>query len=229
MQHNALLLDDGAPYISIEAALLAGQYLSGETGRQYKPTPYQGGYALVISGDEQTSEKELELDVPALYIRPSYRSQITTLLSALILIIIALVFVEEFLVMAKINNLFHWLYNHFGWRLNWGLLLMSIQGFLILISAHFVLKALLVKYMQRYFIGPKGIEARLGIISIAETRIEYIHIRGVILKQSVIERLLGYGSIEVATSGTDGSEIKFVNIANPSHIQGILKARLKSM
>lgn len=227
MQHNTLLLDDGAPYISIEAALLAGQYLSGETGRQYKPTPYQGGYALVISGGEQANEQEP--DAPALYIRPSYRSQITTLLSALVLIVIAFVLVEEFLVMAKINNLFHWLYNHFGWRLNWGMLLMSIQGFLVLISAHFVLKALLVKYTHRYFIGPKGIEARLGIISIAETRIEYMHIRGVSLRQSIIERLLGYGSIEVATSGTDGSEIKFMNIANPSKIQATLKARLKSM
>lgn len=227
MQHNTLLLDNGVPYISIEAALLASQYLSGETGKRYQTTPYQGGYALVISRDKQISEQES--DVPALYIRPSYRSQITTLLSALILIIIAFVFVEELLVMAKINNLFHWLHNHFGWHLNWGLLLMSIQGLLVLLSAYFVLKALLVKYMQRYFIGPKGIEARLGIISIAETRIEYIHIRGVILKQSIIERLLGYGSIEVATSGTDGSEIKFTDIADPSQIQNILKTRLKSM
>ncbi len=225
--HNTLLLDNGVPYINIEAALLACQYLSSETGKQYQTTPYQGGYALVISGDEQVNEKEP--DAPALYIRPSYRSQITTLLSALVLMIIAFVFVEDLLVMAKINNLFYWLYNHFGWRLNWNMLLMSIQGLLLLISAYFVLKALLVKYMQRYFIGPKGIEARLGIISIAETRIEYIHIRGVILKQSIIERLLGYGSIEVATSGTDGSEIKFMNIANPSAIQTILKTRLKTM
>ncbi len=225
--HNTLLLDNGVPYISIEAALLASQYLSGETGKQYQTTPYQGGYALVISGDELTSEKEL--DVPALYIRPSYRSQITRLLSALALMIIAFVFLQDLLVMAKINNLFHWLYNNFGLALNWNMLLMTIQGSCVLLNFYLLIKAVLVRYTHRYFIGPKGIEARLGIISIAETRIEYMHIRGVSLRQSIIERLLGYGSIEVATSGTDGSEIKFTDIADPSQIQNILKTRLKSM
>lgn len=169
-----------------------------------------------------------ERDTPV-YIRPSYRSQITTLLSALIFIIIALVFVEQLLIMAKINNLFHWLYNNFGLLLNWNYLLMVTKGCFALLSLHLVIKALLVRYTNRYFIGPKGVETRLGLISITETRIEYIHIRGVILKQSIIERLLGYGSIEVATSGTDGSEIKFTDIASPSAIKDMLKARLKSM
>lgn len=225
--NNSLLLDNGVPYISIEAALLASQYLSGETGKRYQATPYQGGYALVISRDKQISEQES--DVPALYIRPSYRSQITRLISATVLMLVALLFVEDLLVMVQINNLFHWFYNYFGLALNWNTLVITIQGFCVMISLYWVMKAVLVKYTHRYFIGPKGVEARLGLIAIAEMRIEYTHIRGVFLNQSIIERLLGYGSVEVATSGTDGSEIKFMNIAIPSKIQSILKTRLKSI
>ena len=70
-------------------------------------------------------------------------------------------------------------------------------------------------------------EATFGMIAKDQTRIEFKHIRGVKLRQGIIERLLGYGTIEIATSGSDGSEIRFQSIARPNKILAVLRERAK--
>jgi uncharacterized membrane protein YdbT with pleckstrin-like domain len=65
------------------------------------------------------------------------------------------------------------------------------------------------------------------VISKDQTRIEFKHIRGVRLHQGIVQRLIGYGTIEIATSGSDGSEIRFLDIARPGKILGILRDRAK--
>jgi hypothetical protein len=48
------------------------------------------------------------------------------------------------------------------------------------------------------------------------------------MHRSLFNRLLFYGTVEIATSGTDGNEIMLKDIALPKRYMAILKERTKN-
>ena len=77
-------------------------------------------------------------------------------------------------------------------------------------------------------IGPKGVEVNIGLFYRDMTRIEYRHIRGVNLRQSLLNRLMSIGQILVSTSGMD-TELIISDIKKPVYFTDIIKSRLKSL
>ena len=77
-------------------------------------------------------------------------------------------------------------------------------------------------------IGPKGVEVNIGIFYRDMTRIEYRHIRGVNLRQSLFNRLMSIGQILVSTSGMD-TELKISDIKRPVYFTDIIKNKLKDL
>jgi len=90
-------------------------------------------------------------------------------------------------------------------------------------------RAMYFIYSHKYYIGPWGIEANTELISKDQRRIEYRHIRGVNLRQGIVERALGIGTLDIATSGAEESEVQFWGVSNPSKLLGILRERLRVM
>lgn len=87
------------------------------------------------------------------------------------------------------------------------------------------LSLLLVKiYDCRYLISSRGIEAREGILSLNQTvtRVRYEDIRGVETVQSIWDRVLDVGKLEISTSATGGVEIAMHGVASPKEIQDVL-------
>ena len=84
--------------------------------------------------------------------------------------------------------------------------------------------ALLRIYDVRYVLDGDGIEARTGIISLNQqvTRLRYEDIRSVEFKQSIWERLLDIGEIEIGTAATSGIEIILHGAASPSEVQNLI-------
>jgi uncharacterized membrane protein YdbT with pleckstrin-like domain len=111
--------------------------------------------------------------------------------------------------------------------LAWDALVMGGSRVAMLVCLIGLVRILYLLYSRTYFIGPYGVEANYGVISKDQTRIEFKHIRGVRLHQGIVQRLIGYGTIEIATSGSDGSEIRFLDIARPGKILGVLRERAK--
>ncbi len=92
-----------------------------------------------------------------------------------------------------------------------------------------ILSNLLIwKYSRRYMIGPMGVERHEGIISRDMTRIEYRHIRGANMKRSVADRILGLGTITVATSGLD-EDLRISCIRKPQYHTELIISRLKGL
>ena len=89
-------------------------------------------------------------------------------------------------------------------------------------------KILARRYGRSYMIGPKGVELSIGIFSRDMTRIEYRHIRGVNLRQSLFNRLMSIGQILVSTSGMD-TELIISDIKRPVYFTDIIKSRLKNL
>lgn len=129
-----------------------------------------------------------------------------------------------------------------AWRSQWLtilLLIISISGYLLIYNPWlqlllsfficlFFFKILSKRYGRSYMIGPKGVEVNVGIFYRDMTRIEYRHIRGVNLRQSLFNRLMSIGRILVSTSGMD-TELIISDIKKPIYFTNIIKSRLKDL
>ena len=129
-----------------------------------------------------------------------------------------------------------------AWRSQWStilLLIISIAGYLLIYNpwlqlflsfsiCYFILRILTRRYGRSYMIGPKGVEVNIGIFYRDMTRIEYRHIRGVNLRQTLFNRLMSIGQILVSTSGMD-TELIISDIKRPVYFTDIIKNRLKDL
>lgn len=90
-----------------------------------------------------------------------------------------------------------------------------------LIPAYFVFKALVNVYDVRYSLDNRGIESKIGILSLSQTitRVRYEDIRSVDSRQTLIERILGIGTLELGTAASAGLEIIFTGIDRPTELQ----------
>lgn len=74
-------------------------------------------------------------------------------------------------------------------------------------------------YSRLYLLRPTTIESNLGIFSRRTVRIEYAHIRSVDVEQSVLDRILKIGRVDMSTANTAGLEVKFIGVSSPMEIQ----------
>lgn len=75
-------------------------------------------------------------------------------------------------------------------------------------------------YNVRYQVDENGIETRDGVLSFQQTitRVRYEDIRSMEKRQSVLDRLLNIGNIEVGTAGTSTLEIRIEGVASPDTV-----------
>lgn len=64
-----------------------------------------------------------------------------------------------------------------------------------------------------------------GLVSRLVVEVSYDKIQNMSIEQSVMGRILGYGTLKVATSGTEGYEIVFPGLDNPDKIMNEIKER----
>ncbi|MEN8131244.1 MAG: PH domain-containing protein [Pseudomonadota bacterium] len=216
---------DGLPFEEAVAHHMAN-VLSRETGRRYQAIPWQGGYGVEAFRAAYTAPASFEQDFGELYLRPAIRSQLLPLLFAA-LFFLASQSMEPIMLLFGLDHLRVLLYEVMGRTFAWEPVILLFGRLSFLVGLLILFRILYALYSRTYFIGPRGVEATFGIISKDQTRIEFKHIRGVKLRQGIVERLIGYGTIEIATSGSDGSEIRFLSIARPNKILAVLRERAK--
>jgi len=80
-------------------------------------------------------------------------------------------------------------------------------------------------YNVRYLIDARGIEARIGILSLNQsiTRIRFEDIRSIETHQTLLERILNVGLIEMGTAASAGVELVFRGVARPKEVQDMLQ------
>ena len=94
-----------------------------------------------------------------------------------------------------------------------------------LIPCGFFLYALIRIYNVKYCLTSKGLEMTVGILSARKrsVKIRYEDIRSVETMQTILERILNIGSVEVGTSATDAIEIVFEGVDAPQEIQALVQ------
>ena len=80
-------------------------------------------------------------------------------------------------------------------------------------------------YNVRYVIDSRGIEARVGILSTHQriTRVRFEDIRSVETEQTLMQRLLDIGDVEIGTAATGEIEILFDGVPTPTEVQDMIQ------
>lgn len=80
-------------------------------------------------------------------------------------------------------------------------------------------------YNVRFIVDERGIEGRSGILGTEQiiTRVRYEDVRSVETRQSILDRVLGIGHVEIGTAATGDVEITFSGVANPLEIQELIQ------
>lgn len=92
----------------------------------------------------------------------------------------------------------------------------------------FVLGQIIITaYDSQYIIDSTGVEARVGLVSfnLIQPRLRYEDIRGVEPKQTLVERILGIGTLLVGSAMMADVEIEMKGIPNPRGVQQYINRR----
>ena len=95
-----------------------------------------------------------------------------------------------------------------------------------LIPATFFLEAAYQIYNVRYQIDRDGLICRVGIISFKQTitRIRYEDIRSIESDQTIIDRFLDVGDIQIGTAATGHVDVVLTGIGQPSRVREVIQA-----
>ena len=100
-----------------------------------------------------------------------------------------------------------------------GVLLLPLFGFGLL----FILYALLDRNTKLYTLTNKRVMSKAGIISRQIHEVGVKDIRNINVKQGILERLFGLGTVEIASAGTAGIEVKFIGIRDPMRARDLIR------
>lgn len=87
-----------------------------------------------------------------------------------------------------------------------------ISGIGVLFSVYIYLK------YTRYVITDSALYRQTGWLSDNVKRVPVDNLQSIEYRQSILERILNFGSIEVSTAGTDGVELFFDSVTSPKKV-----------
>ncbi len=96
-----------------------------------------------------------------------------------------------------------------------------------LVPAFMLLEVAWRIYNVRYVVDELGIESWDGILSLKQqiTHVRHEDVRSIETDQSVLERILDVGEVQIATAATGGVEITFQGVPSPKKMQNWLQAK----
>jgi uncharacterized membrane protein YdbT with pleckstrin-like domain len=93
----------------------------------------------------------------------------------------------------------------------------SMVGYILMLYG---LRFIYSYFARKLFIEDEFVLSKKGIIAQDHIQIRYVDIKTVGIRQTIIERLLGIGTIHLASAGTNGEvDIIFDNLINPSYMR----------
>lgn len=81
-------------------------------------------------------------------------------------------------------------------------------------------------YDVRYIIDSRGLESKVGILGLNQriTRVRFEDIRSIEIEQTVMDRILDIGDVEIGTAAVEGIEMVLCGIAAPREVQDMIQS-----
>jgi uncharacterized membrane protein YdbT with pleckstrin-like domain len=93
--------------------------------------------------------------------------------------------------------------------------------------ALFVLgKLIYIRINYRYYLTQNYAKSEIGVIAKRSTKLVYGTILATDTHQSVLGRLLNFGTVELSCAGSDGNEILIENVYAPEVVQAVIESRM---
>lgn len=108
----------------------------------------------------------------------------------------------------------------FAFSIGFGFLLVAATGLGI-----FMLE--LVRRADRLVLYPDGVAREYRLVSTKRTFAEYDSIQDLEMRQNVLERLLGIGTLHINTSGSHGQEIVFAGITSCYEFEAAIREKMR--
>jgi len=169
-------------------------------------------HAFGLSEQKKDSTIFSDKDLPVrYYFYPTWRSRLGSLILFFVLAIAAIRFSYEFTSLVVHGELF---------TIGDTSFIMSMPV-LMFIPGYVLARVLLFMYNARYIIDERGAEAQVGLVALRlrQIRLKYEDIRGVRTDQSILDRILNVGTIEIGSAMTGEIEIRMVGVDNPRAVQ----------
>lgn len=110
-------------------------------------------------------------------------------------------------------------WNYF-WTIVFGVILIpAFVGLVMLLYVYVMLKT------TAFVVTDKRVVAKTGVFSVNMSEVRIEDIRGVNLRQSLWQRVIGAGTVFVGTAATGGAEIVMNGVASPKQIVASVNAQ----
>lgn len=228
MDHLDLITNhDGKPFPSPGMANWCRDLLHQATGRQYQVIQSQGGYFVALtvqSQDDGFDREQNRLPLPTVQYRQAIRSWILFcpwMMLWTVLIVSPDMIWSVVFALTHIKTLPNWvpMQSVLDGTASIGLALLGYQLVTILWSY----------YSERLLVTAQGIDYHSGIWARQTTSLRFQDIRSISMQQSVFQRVLGIGSLEFSSAGSDGVDVRFDNLANPVMIKQTIQHNCQSV
>ena len=169
-------------------------------------------HAFGLSTQQKDSSIFYDDDLPVrYYFYPTWRSKLGSLILFSILSFMAIGLSNEFTSMVVRGELFTIGSTRFVMSMP---ILMFVPGYVLA-------RVLLYIYNARYIITERGTEAQIGLVALRlrQMHLKYEDIRGVRAVQSILDRILNIGDVEIGSAMTETVEITMVGVDNPRAVQ----------
>ena len=94
---------------------------------------------------------------------------------------------------------------------------------LIVVGIWIVVYSFLDRTMRIYTVTSQRVVVKEGIISRKTAEVLLRDIRAVVMKQSVLERIFGLGTVSVGSAGTAGLEVVFAGLRSPAELRDLIR------
>ncbi len=88
---------------------------------------------------------------------------------------------------------------------------------------------LLQRVSVRYEVTSQRAIVERGLLSRHVSEIELANVRDIQLRQSIEQRLLGAGTLEISSAGRDTAEVVFTAIANPDAVKELVRTGMREI
>jgi membrane protein YdbS with pleckstrin-like domain len=210
-------------FVSFDDAVDLCALLHEETGRTYKVVPDNHlGFSFIRKAENNQAQAGTNESQPGNV--KSYRQDLRGFIPQYLQMVLGLFVmiqsawvIELVLIALEIDTVPKWL-NVSDW-----ILAVRYAGLaLFLYGLRFIYRY----YAALLFFDDDGVILRKGIIAQNQIQIRFGDIKTIGVHQGIMERILGIGTLELDSAGTDGVDITFKNIINPiaqrRKIQGLI-------
>ncbi|WP_435076529.1 PH domain-containing protein [Halococcus sp. AFM35] len=86
--------------------------------------------------------------------------------------------------------------------------------------------AYLSRWSTRYVFTTRAVYEKRGLLSRTVTQVRFDRVQNTAFEQSLVERSLSYGDIEIYTAGTGGVNLSLGDVPDPKRVNALVTTRL---